>query len=53
MKLIEMTSKNIDGKIIIKKIEERLVPYYKSLGWTTKRKPKKGEEYKSKIDLEK
>ena len=53
MKLIEMTIKNIDGKPITKKIEDRLVPYYKSLGWTIKKKSKKGEEYKPSIDLEK
>ena len=53
MKLIEMTIKNVDGKNITKKIEDRLVPYYKSLGWTIKKKPKRGEEYKSTIDLEK
>ena len=41
MKLIEMTIKNVDGKNITKKIEDRLVPYYKSLGWTIKIKPKK------------
>ena len=52
MKLIEMTIKNVDGKNISKKIEDRLVPYYKSLGWSLPQKPKK-EEYKSKIELEK
>lgn len=48
MKLIEMTIKNVEGKTVTKKIEDRLVPYYKSLGWKIVEKPKK-EEYRTNI----
>ena len=48
MKLIKMICKNVDGKVIEKEIEERLVSTYQSMGWELKGKKIETEKVEEK-----